>query len=61
MTTMAISLTVLGRPAGRSGRRPYPGMSPGGYRFGDYWTLGLPLLVLFVAVATLPVPVFWRF
>ena len=34
---------------------------PGGYRFGDYWKLGLPLVVLFVAVATLLVPVFWPF
>jgi di/tricarboxylate transporter len=36
-------------------------MGPGGYRFGDYWRLGLPLLVLFLAVATFLVPVFWRF
>jgi di/tricarboxylate transporter len=34
-------------------------MEPGGYRFGDYWKLGLPLLVLFGAVAILLVPVFW--
>lgn len=34
---------------------------PGGYRFGDYWKLGLPLVLLFVAVATLLVPVFWPF
>jgi anion transporter len=34
---------------------------PGGYRFGDYWKLGLPLALLFVAVATLLVPVFWPF
>lgn len=34
---------------------------PGGYRFGDYWKLGLPLLVMFVAAATLLVPVFWPF
>jgi di/tricarboxylate transporter len=34
---------------------------PGGYRFGDYWKLGLPLLVIFVAAATLLVPVFWPF
>jgi di/tricarboxylate transporter len=34
-------------------------MSPGGYRFGDYWKLGLPLVVLFGVVATLLVPVFW--
>jgi di/tricarboxylate transporter len=36
-------------------------MSPGGYRFGDYWKLGLPLLVLFGAVAVLLVPVIWSF
>ena len=36
-------------------------MEPGGYRFGDYWKLGLPLLVLFGAVAVLLVPVFWTF
>jgi len=36
-------------------------MGPGGYRFGDYWRLGLPLLLLFLAVATFLVPVFWRF
>jgi di/tricarboxylate transporter len=36
-------------------------MEPGGYRFGDYWRLGLPLLLLSVAVATFVVPVFWSF
>jgi di/tricarboxylate transporter len=36
-------------------------MGPGGYRFGDYWRLGLPLLALFGAVAVLLVPVFWSF
>lgn len=36
-------------------------MGPGGYRFSDYWRLGLPLLLLFLAVATLLVPVFWPF
>ncbi len=34
-------------------------MGPGGYRFTDYWKLGLPLLALFGVVATLLVPVFW--
>jgi di/tricarboxylate transporter len=34
-------------------------MEPGGYRFGDYWKLGLPLLVLFGLVAVLLVPVIW--
>jgi di/tricarboxylate transporter len=36
-------------------------MEPGGYRFGDYWKLGLLLLALFGAVAVLLVPVFWSF
>src|SRR6476619_6269767 len=34
-------------------------MGPGGYRFADYWKLGLPMLVLFGVVAVLLVPVFW--
>jgi di/tricarboxylate transporter len=36
-------------------------MGPGGYRFGDYWKLGLPLLLLYGVVAVLLVPVFWSF
>ncbi len=36
-------------------------LGPGGYRFGDYWKLGLPLLALFGVVAVLLVPVFWPF
>ncbi|MGA1836135.1 SLC13 family permease [Herbiconiux sp. 11R-BC] len=36
-------------------------LGPGGYRFGDYWKLGLPLVALFVLVATLVVPIFWPF
>jgi di/tricarboxylate transporter len=36
-------------------------MAPGGYRFGDYWKLGLPLAVLFILVAVLLVPVIWTF
>ena len=36
-------------------------MGPGGYRFGDYWRLGLPLLALFGVVAVLLVPVIWGF
>jgi di/tricarboxylate transporter len=36
-------------------------MGPGGYRFGDYAKLGLPLLVWFFVVATFLVPIFWRF
>jgi di/tricarboxylate transporter len=36
-------------------------LGPGAYRFGDYWKLGLPLLIMFLAVATFVVPVFWPF
>ena len=36
-------------------------LGPGAYRFGDYWKLGLPLVLLFLLVATLLVPVFWPF
>ena len=36
-------------------------MGPGGYQFGDYWKLGLPMLILFFFVATFWVPLFWRF
>ena len=36
-------------------------LEPGGYRFDDYWRLGLPLLLLFLAVAVFWVPFVWRF
>lgn len=36
-------------------------LGPGGYRFGDYWKLGLPLAVLFALVAVFYVPVIWPF
>ena len=36
-------------------------MGPGGYRFSDYWKLGLPLLALFGLVAVLLVPSIWSF
>jgi di/tricarboxylate transporter len=36
-------------------------MGPAGYRFGDYWKLGLPLLLLFFGVATFLVPAVWHF
>jgi di/tricarboxylate transporter len=36
-------------------------MGPGGYRFGDYWRFGLPLLALFGVVAVLLVPRLWGF
>jgi di/tricarboxylate transporter len=36
-------------------------LGPGGYRFGDYWKLGLPLMALYGVVAVLLVPVIWSF
>jgi di/tricarboxylate transporter len=34
-------------------------LGPGGYRFGDYWRMGLPLEVIVVAVAIPAILVFW--
>jgi di/tricarboxylate transporter len=34
-------------------------MGPGGYRFGDYWRMGLPLEVLIVAVSVPTILVVW--
>jgi len=36
-------------------------LEPGGYRFGDYWRLGLPLAGLFLITAVLYVPLLWPF
>jgi di/tricarboxylate transporter len=36
-------------------------MEPGGYRFGDYWKLGLPLLLLYLVAAVFWVPVLLPF
>ena len=36
-------------------------MGPGGYRFGDYWRLGLALVLLFFVVSVGLVPLVWRF
>ena len=36
-------------------------LGPGGYRFSDYWKLGLPLLAMFGVVAVFLVPVIWSF
>ena len=36
-------------------------LGPGGYRFGDYWKLGLPLMALYAIVAVLLVPAVWSF
>ena len=34
-------------------------MGPGGYRFGDYWRLGLPLSIIVIVVGTVLIPLFW--
>ncbi len=34
-------------------------MGPGGYRFGDYWRLGLPLSLIVVVVGTPLIMLFW--
>jgi di/tricarboxylate transporter len=34
-------------------------MGPGGYRFGDYWRLGLPLSVIVAVLGTLLISLFW--
>jgi di/tricarboxylate transporter len=34
-------------------------MGPGGYRFGDYWRMGLPLTLVVIAVALPLILVFW--
>jgi di/tricarboxylate transporter len=36
-------------------------MEPGDYRFGDYWKLGLPMLLWFFVLAVFVVPLIWRF
>jgi di/tricarboxylate transporter len=35
-------------------------MGPGGYRFGDYWRLGIVLMALYFVIAVFWVPVVWR-
>jgi di/tricarboxylate transporter len=34
-------------------------MGPGGYRFSDYWRLGLPLSILVVVLGTVLISIFW--
>ncbi len=36
-------------------------MEPAGYRFTDYWKLGLPLMVLFLVVSVAVIPLAWPF
>ncbi|MDG1469998.1 MAG: hypothetical protein P8Q26_00330 [Ascidiaceihabitans sp.] len=34
-------------------------LGPGGYSFGDYWRIGLPLEIIVVAVSIPAILVFW--
>ena len=34
-------------------------MGPGGYRFGDYWKLGLPLSIIVLVAGVPPIMAFW--
>jgi di/tricarboxylate transporter len=36
-------------------------MSPGGYRFNDYFKVGLPLLAIFLVLSLLLIPIIWPF
>ena len=36
-------------------------MGPGGYRFGDYWRVGVGLEVIVIAVSLLVIPMVWSF
>ncbi len=36
-------------------------MGPGGYRFGDYWRMGLPLEVIVIVVSIPMILVVWPF
>jgi di/tricarboxylate transporter len=36
-----------------------PVMGPGGYRFGDYWRLGLPLSIIVVVVGSILTALVW--
>ena len=48
-------LTPIGTPANMMV------MGPGGYRFGDYWKLGLPLMAWVLVVAIAIIPLVWPF
>jgi di/tricarboxylate transporter len=36
-------------------------MGPGGYKFGDYWRMGLPLEIIVIATSVPAILVFWPF
>jgi len=61
---MMMAITVSGAasfltPVATAGNLMVQG--PGGYRFGDYWRLGIPLMIGYLLVAVLYVPVVWPF
>jgi di/tricarboxylate transporter len=55
VATSAALLTPVATPANMMV------MGPGGYRFGDYAKLGLPLLAWYFVIAVGLVPLIWRF
>lgn len=55
IATAAAFLTPIASPANAMV------MGPGGYRFREYWRLGLPLFVWFFIVSVFVVPLFWSF
>jgi di/tricarboxylate transporter len=36
-------------------------MNPAGYRFGDYWKLGLPVMAWWLVVSVVVIPLVWKF
>ena len=34
---------------------------PGGYRFGDFWKIGLPVTIWALIVTVVVVPLYWKF
>jgi di/tricarboxylate transporter len=36
-------------------------MNPAGYRFGDYWKLGLPVMAWWLVVSLVVIPLIWKF
>lgn len=55
MTAAAALLTPVATPVNLIA------MGAAGYRFGDYWKLGILVMFVFFVVAVLVVPVFWPF
>ena len=55
VASAAAFLTSIGIPANMMI------MGPGGYRFDDYWKLGMVMVALFFVVSVGFVPLVWRF